>query len=74
VRITAKGQVTIPVAIRNRLGLQPGTPVVLSVDGDSVRITKVRDQEPLGRSLIAGMRGSVESPFSTDDIMALTRE
>ena len=33
-RITSKGQVTIPVAIREKAGLLPGTEVDFQLDGD----------------------------------------
>jgi AbrB family looped-hinge helix DNA binding protein len=39
-RVTAKGQVTIPVEIREKAGLVPGTEVDFEVDGDSVRIAR----------------------------------
>jgi len=35
-RITSKGQVTIPVEVREELGLLPHTEVVFEVEGDSV--------------------------------------
>lgn len=72
-RITAKGQVTIPQAVRDRLGLQPGTRVDFEVEGDAVRLVKVADGAR-GRSLIARMRGTATSRLTTDQIMALTRE
>lgn len=34
-RITAKGQVTIPVAVRRALGLEPGDDVIFEVDPGS---------------------------------------
>jgi AbrB family looped-hinge helix DNA binding protein len=71
-KITSKGQVTIPQAVRDRLGLQPGTTVEFEVEGDRVRIVKVSDGER-GRSLIARIRGSATSRLTTDEIMALTR-
>ena len=35
-RITSKGQVTIPVEIRDRLGLHAGSVVRMDIDGDEV--------------------------------------
>jgi AbrB family looped-hinge helix DNA binding protein len=72
-KITAKGQVTIPQAVRDRLGLLPGTSVDFEVDGDAVRVVKVADGGR-GPSLIARMRGTATSRLTTDQIMALTRE
>lgn len=38
--ITSKGQVTIPVEIRRRLGLEPGDKVLFEDDGTTVRLRK----------------------------------
>ena len=47
-RITSKGQVTIPVGIREKAGLLPGTEVDFELDGDGVRI--VRAKAPKGET------------------------
>lgn len=73
VRVTSKGQVTIPQPIRDQLGIQPGTEVAFEIDGESVRITKQADSER-GRALVERMRGQARGGLSTDEIMALTRE
>ncbi len=72
-RITGKGQVTIPIEIRERLGLQAGTVVQFAVDGDAIRITKTLEAEGRGRTLVARLRGSASTRMGTDDILALTR-
>jgi AbrB family looped-hinge helix DNA binding protein len=76
VRITSKGQVTIPQGIRERMGLLPNTEVEFVVDGDAVRLVKAGAPrratrgalliEHLGRS-----RGVLT--MTTEEIMALTR-
>ena len=38
--LTSKGQVTIPAAVRRRLGLHPGDHVGFIVDGDEVRLVR----------------------------------
>jgi AbrB family looped-hinge helix DNA binding protein len=38
----AGGQVTIPLEIREKLGLHPDTEVEFELDGDSVRVRKTR--------------------------------
>ena len=73
-RLTSKGQVTIPIEIRERLGLQAGTELQFAIDGDSVRITKAREAEERGKTLIARLRGSGTTSMTTDEILALTRE
>lgn len=76
-RITTKGQVTIPQEIRKRLGLLPHTEVEFEVVGDHARIRKARESsEPLtrGQMAVAALRGSAMGGMSTDEIMALTRD
>ncbi len=74
-RITSKGQVTIPQDIRRRLGLLPETEVDFVVDGDSVRIVKSAGHNTRrGERLLRRLRGSATVSLSTDEIMALTRE
>jgi AbrB family looped-hinge helix DNA binding protein len=73
-RITSKGQVTIPQEIREKLGLLPHTEVIFEIDGTAVRIRRVAKREAgRGRRLIERMRGRSDIRMSTDEIMALTR-
>ena len=73
-RITSKGQVTIPQDIRERLGLLPLSEVEFDVVGDSVRIRKARGTKARGQRLVDRLRGSApKSGMTTDEIMALTR-
>ena len=72
-RITSKGQVTIPIEIRERAGLLPHTEVRFEVEGNAVRI--LREEQPTGRGqrLLERMRGRATSRMSTEEIMSLTR-
>ena len=74
-RITSKGQVTIPVEIRERAGLLPNTEVDFEFDGKVVRIVKAKpgDRDGRGARLVALMRGRGNVAMTTDEIMALTR-
>ena len=74
-RITSKGQVTIPQDIRERLGLLPYSEVEFEVDGDAVRIRKAKRSGKRGEALIALMRGTARGTtrMRTDEIMKLTR-
>jgi AbrB family looped-hinge helix DNA binding protein len=47
-RITSKGQVTIPQDIRERIGLLPDTEVEFEVVGNAVTIRKARDSRARG--------------------------
>lgn len=71
--LTSKGQVTIPIEIRERLGLVPGTIVDFEVDGAAVRMTMAKNGQDRGTSLVQAMRGRGDVDLSTDEIMALTR-
>lgn len=74
-RITSKGQVTIPIEIRERFGFLPDTQVEFQVEGDTVRLVKAGPRRRRDRStdLIRRLRGSADIRMSTDEIMKLTR-
>ena len=72
-RITSKGQVTIPMKIREKFGLLPNTEVEFEVDGDVLRMRKVEVEHTRGRELISKIRGKATTVMSTEEIMALTR-
>ena len=74
-RITTNGQVTIPKAIREKLGLLPHTDVDFIVEGNSVRIVKAKSKpgESRGDELIRLLKGHKLVGLSTDEIMELTR-
>ncbi len=74
-RITSKGQVTIPASIRAQAGLLPNSEVDFEFDGRFVRIvpaTAPRKQSR-GAKLVAHLRGRGDVAMSADAIMALTR-
>jgi bifunctional DNA-binding transcriptional regulator/antitoxin component of YhaV-PrlF toxin-antitoxin module len=74
-RIPSKGQVTIPVDIRDQLGFLPSTEVEFHIDGDAVRITKAARQSARsrGRRIVEHMRGRGTGTMTTDQIMKLMR-
>lgn len=74
-RITSKGQVTIPLDIREKLGLLPNTEVEFSIDRNAVRITKAAHpgKRSRGREIVEHMRGRGTGSMTTDEIMRLTR-
>jgi len=75
-RITSKGQVTIPAEIRERAGLMPNTEVDFEFDGKVVRIVPAASPTKASRGarLVAHLRGRGDVTMSTDAIMALTRD
>ena len=74
-RLTSKGQVTIPLAIRERLGLLPWSEVEFEVDGDAVRVRKKAGDRSRGQRLLDAMRRAPKPTpgMTTDQLMALTR-
>ena len=75
-RITSKGQVTIPQSVREQLGLLPETEVEFVVERRGVRIVKARESRRQARWARAVQRlrqGAGHVSMSTDEIMALTR-
>jgi AbrB family looped-hinge helix DNA binding protein len=74
-RITSKGQVTIPIEIREKAGLLPNTEVAFEFDGTSVRIVPAPSpgKDSRGGALLRRLQGSATIQMTTDQIMALTR-
>lgn len=77
-RVTTKGQVTIPQEVRERLGIFPGTEVDFIVRGDSVKLVKANrknGKRGRGEEIVASLvgKGTANREMTTDEIMALTR-
>jgi antitoxin PrlF len=69
-RVTQKGQVTIPQAVRRALGIGPGSDVEFELDEHGARL--LVDPERAANE-ISRMRGAGEGEMSTEEILALTR-
>ncbi|MFL5361280.1 MAG: AbrB/MazE/SpoVT family DNA-binding domain-containing protein [Myxococcales bacterium] len=74
-RITSKGQVTIPIEIREKAGLLPNTEVEFEPEGKAVRIRRAKASRQRGRgaAAVSRLRGSATVRMSTEEILALTR-
>ena len=75
-RITTKGQVTIPQDVRERAGFMPGTEVEFQIDGAAVRLVKTAPAAgrlTRGRKLVEGLRGRGDFNMTTDQVVALMR-
>lgn len=70
-RVTQKGQVTIPLEVRTALGIRTGTDVMFELDGRGARliVEPSRAEKAIDRMLGAG-----DVPMTTDEILALTRK
>lgn len=74
-RITQKGQVTIPADVRERFGLLPDTEVDFVVEANAVKLVKAPSKGRKSREarIIGRLQGSATVRMTTDEIMALTR-
>jgi len=72
-RVTTKGQVTIPQHIREKLGILPATEIEFVEEKDRVYIVKKKGPDnPNNR--FRKLRGVATVRMTTDEIMALTRK
>lgn len=78
-KLTSKCQVTVPLAVREKLGLFPGSEVEFVVDGDAAKLVKAGRKKGTmsrGERIVAravANKGTVNLDLTTDQIMALTR-
>ncbi len=72
-KITSKGQVTIPIEIREQAGLLPNTEVEFSIEHGKVVVRKAAGPRHRGRRLTEALQGKGSVRMSTDEILALTR-
>ena len=71
-RVTTKGQVTIPIEIRKKLNITPATEVDFVV-GDDYRVYIVISNDQSAKNRFSTLRGIATVKMSTQEIMALTR-
>ena len=72
-KVTTKGQVTIPQEIREQLDLQPGSEVEFRVEGKAIKMIPIRKASLRGRRIVERLRGRGTVRLTTDEIMAMTR-
>lgn len=71
-RVTSKGQVTIPQRIREQLGITPMSEVNFILEDGRVYIVKAEGSASVTERF-ARLRGVATVKMTTDEIMALTR-
>ncbi len=71
-RVTTKGQVTIPQYIREKMMLSPSTEVDFVEENDRVYLVKKKGEKN-NTNRFSGLRGIGTVKMTTDEIMALTR-
>ena len=72
-RISAKGQVTIPLEVRERMGFLPHTEVELVEEGATLRLLLPAKNRKLGDEIVRKLAGSVKLEYTADELMAITR-
>ena len=72
-RVTEKGQVTIPKQVRDELGIGAGSEVDFEREDDAIVIRKSKSGPTRGKRLVEHLRGRGDVAISTDEILALTR-
>lgn len=72
-RVTEKGQVTIPKHLRDALGIGSGSEVAFERDGDVLVVRKSSRAPTRGDVLVARLRNRGDVAMTTDEIMAMTR-
>lgn len=72
-KITSKGQVTIPQHIREEFGFLPHTEVEFVIKNENVLLQKKEQNNRRGTEVIQRLKGKGNVSISTDEIMALTR-
>ncbi len=74
--ITAKGQVTIPQALRNRYRLRPGTQVDFVPEENGLHLVPHKARKHSDADVdawLANAAGSASTVQTTDELMAITR-
>jgi antitoxin PrlF len=69
-RVTQKGQVTIPLDVRRALGIRAGTDVDFELDERGARLVVEPER---AAAEIRRMRGAGDVRLTTEEILALTR-
>jgi len=74
-KITSKGQVTIPKEIRDGFGFMPGTEVEFIEDNGEIRIRKAAGGSNRGKEIVDHLRRASggTNRLTTEEIMRMTR-
>ena len=71
-RLTTKGQVTIPLHIRKKLGITSHSEVEFVEVNGQVVVKKVKNGKPITR--FRALRGRADVRMTTEEILRLTRD
>lgn len=81
-RVTSKGQVTIPRDLRQLTGIEPNSEVIFSIENGKLTVAPKTDSRPalekerLDRlnTVLDRLEGTGDQGIDADTLMALTRE
>ena len=73
-RITSKGQVTIPQDIREKLGLFPNTEVEFTVERGRAVLSAKAGTPTIGQLTVKRLRQGPKMTMSSKELMALLRD
>lgn len=81
-RVTSKGQVTIPRDLREMFGISANSEVVFGIEGGKITLVskhspvRKSDRERLNRFLavLDRLEGTGDQTMTAEDVMALTRD
>lgn len=78
-RMTSKGQVTIPKSVRDSAGIKPGADLSIVYDRGVIKILRQKRgnaaaEEQARTAWLNRVRGVATSDVSTEDILAMTRD
>lgn len=63
-KVSEKGQITVPKAVRERLGIRPGDELDVVDEGGKIVLYKASPDDP-----VAAVYGIIETDRSTDEII-----
>ena len=72
-RMTSKGQVTIPAELRNQFGLGPGEEVEVVAAEDGALVRRATGTVGRGAELVARLRDRADGDLTADAVLRLTR-
>lgn len=72
-KITVKGQITIPIELREKYGFLPHSEIEFIEEKGKIYIKKISNKKSRGAHIAQRLRGSATVKMTTDEILALTR-
>ena len=72
-RITQKGQITIPLKYRKKYGLLPDVEIEFHEENGRIYLKRANGNTRRGKQIIERLRGTATVRMTTDQILALTR-